>query len=243
MSQNQKSSDTGDKSASERLAALKLALQNDLRDAPIMAKVALENLFNRDDSDSGPAVKSAGRVGRQQGKVSELTAMADLKPGGADHLRRILELIGGNMSGARKVGTVHDMRFVIFDDDKKILFCTAYDGDWDTYIEDFATKIPDLMDLLFANVEGWPGIHSPEVKDFIASHQLTADGWYVDAPYLTVVETRRVQENQQALETFMDEYSKTAKPVDDMSEAELRASQKKLQEFLQKLGTASSGVA
>ena len=37
MSQNQKSSDK-DKSAGERLAALKLALQNDLRDAPIMAK-------------------------------------------------------------------------------------------------------------------------------------------------------------------------------------------------------------
>ena len=208
-----------------------------------MAKIALEKLLDRGELEQGPNVGSAGRVGRQQGKVSELTAMADLKPGGADHLRRILGLIGGNMSGARKVGTVHDMRFVIFDDDKKILFCTAYDGDWDTYIDDFATKIPDLMDLLFANVEGWPGIHSPEVKDYIASHQLTADGWYVDAPYLTVVETRRLQDNQKLLEQFMDEYAENAKPASEMSEAELRASQQKLQDFLQKVGSASSGVA
>ena len=187
---------------------------------------------------------SAGRVGRQQGKVSELTAMADLKPGGADHLRRILELIGGKMSGARKVGTVHDMRFVIFDDDKKILFCTAYDGDWDTYIEDFATKIPDLMDLLFANVEGWPGIADPGVKDFIAQHQLTADGWFVDAPDLSVIDTRRIQRDQALLEEFMDDYSRSGnKPVDQMSEDELRKNQEKLQQFLEKLGSHGSGVA
>ena len=28
-----------------------------------------------------------------------------------------------------------------FDDDTRILFATTYDGDWDTYINDFATKI------------------------------------------------------------------------------------------------------
>ncbi|MFD2609151.1 hypothetical protein ACFSR9_06820 [Deinococcus taklimakanensis] len=241
MTRNSKQNNSSD--AGSRLEKLRLALQNDLRDAPVMAKIALEKLLDRGELEQGPNVGSAGRVGRQQGKVSELTAMADLKPGGADHLRRILGLIGGNMSGARKVGTVHDMRFVIFDDDKKILFCTAYDGDWDTYIDDFATKIPDLMDLLFANVEGWPGIHSPEVKDYIASHQLTADGWYVDAPYLTVVETRRLQDNQKLLEQFMDEYAENAKPASEMSEAELRASQQKLQDFLQNVGSASSGVA
>lgn len=241
MSQN--NSNTESQSKKERLAALRLRIQNDLRDAPIMAKIALEQIMNRDENESGPDVKSAGRVGRQQGKVSELTAMADLKPGGADHLRRILELIGGNMSGARKVGTVHDMRFVIFDNDKKILFCTAYDGDWDTYIDDFATKIPELMDLLFANVEGWPGIHSNEVKDFIANHQLTADGWYVDAPYLTVVETRQLQAKQKELDSFMDDYAQNAKPVAEMSEEELRASQQKLQDFLKKVGSVNNGVA
>jgi hypothetical protein len=25
-----------------------------------------------------------------------------------------------------------------------MLFATAYDGDWDAYIDDFATKIPDF---------------------------------------------------------------------------------------------------
>lgn len=126
-----------------KLEAISLRVENDFRDFPVMAKIALKKILSR--QDASPAVKSAGRVGLQQGKVSELTAIATLKPGGGDHLRRILKLIGGNMDGAYDVGTVHDMRFVILANDSKILFCTAYDGDWDTYIEDFATKIDQII--------------------------------------------------------------------------------------------------
>ena len=28
------------------------------------------------------------------------------------------------------------------------LFATAYDGNWDAYIDDFATKIPDFLDII-----------------------------------------------------------------------------------------------
>ena len=66
-----------------------------------------------------------------------------LKPGGEAHAcvfgdvaRRL-----GNQ-GVDKVGTVHDMRFVFLDNDTKLLFCTAYDGDWDPYIDDFAPRSP-----------------------------------------------------------------------------------------------------
>ena len=96
------------------------------------------------------------------------------------------------------------MRFVLFDDDTRILFATAYDGDWDTYINDFATKIPDLMDLLFANIEGWPGIASAAVKDFIADHQIDAAGWFVANPQVTVVDVRRLQRMETALDAFLD---------------------------------------
>ena len=40
------------------------------------------------------------------------------------------------------------MRFVIFDNDTKLLFATAYDGDWDAYINDFATLIPEALALV-----------------------------------------------------------------------------------------------
>ena len=187
-----------------RLAEFRRVVAEIAADAPTLTKIAINDLIR----DHNPLLKgtsqSAGRAGRQSGNVSELTAFATLKPGGADRLRRIFELTGGNFNGAQKVSTLHDMRFVFFDDDTRILFATAYDGDWDTYINDFATKIPDLMDLLFANIEGWPGIASPEVKDFIAGLQVDAAAWFVANPQVTVVDVRRLQRMEQALDTFLD---------------------------------------
>ena len=116
-------------------------------------------------------------------------------------------MLNGNFDGADKVGTVHDMRFVFLDNDTKLLFATAYDGDWDPYIDDFATKIPDDMDVLFSAFEGWPGIHSPKVKDWIVKHQITAEGWYVANPDLTVAETRRLKRVGKAVDEFLDKIS------------------------------------
>ena len=174
-------------------------------DGPEIAKVALENAIQNMTTETHPTpAGSAGRIGRRQGAVSELTIIVPFAEGGAKRLRGVLELLNGNFDGAEKVGTVHDMRFVFLDNDSKLLFATAYDGDWDPYIDDFATKIPDYMDILFTCFEGWPGIRSPEVKDFIVRHQLPASAWYVANPDLTVVEARRLQKVGKALDEFLD---------------------------------------
>jgi hypothetical protein len=52
---------------------------------------------------------------------------------------RIAGALEGNFRGGDAVGTLHDMRFVFLDNDTKLLFATAYDGDWDAYIDDFVT--------------------------------------------------------------------------------------------------------
>ena len=177
-------------------------------DAPEVGKVALENVLQdltSQVSEPPPAVESAGRAGIRLGKVSELTIIAPLAPGGAERLRAFLRLLGGNLAGAEKVGTVHDMRFVFLDNDTKLLFATAYDGDdWDAYIDDFITKIPDYLDIIDSAWEGWPGIRSPEAKDYLAKYQVTAEGWYVANPDLTVAETRRLKRLGQAVDEFLD---------------------------------------
>jgi hypothetical protein len=153
-----------------------------------------------------PPVGSAGRVGRRQGKVSELTTLLTLKPGGADRLRA--KLADPRAYGAaERVGTVHDMRYVIFDDDTRLLFATAYDGDWDAYIDDFARLVPEMLDFIFEEVEGWPGLrdHPKETTDFIAAHQVTADGWYSAYPDATVKEIRRGQRIAKAFDKLLDE--------------------------------------
>jgi hypothetical protein len=177
-------------------------------DAPQMARTGLENalpsLIAQASDAEASQTQSAGRIGIRQGTVSELTVIAPFAPGGAKRLRAVLKLLKGNFSGGKKVGTLHDMRFVFLDNDTKFLFATAYDGEWDPYIDDFATKIPDEMDVIFSAFEGWPGIHSPDVKDWIVRHQIPAEGWYVAHPDLTVTEIQRMKGVDKAVEELLD---------------------------------------
>jgi hypothetical protein len=179
-------------------------------DGSEVSKTALENVvssvqYGKPAKGSVP-MGSAGRIGSRQGKVSEFTTIFPIKPAGAKRLRAFLELLHpdlGNHS-VDLVGTVHDMRFVFLDNDTKLLFCTAYDGDWDTYVNDFGTKIPDIIDLQFGEVEGWPGVRSPNFKDYLLKYQFPAFFWYVASPNLTVVETRRLEKIAPALDEFLD---------------------------------------
>ena len=178
-------------------------------DAPEIGKAALKNgltMLTQELAAPGRA-QTAGRIGARQGKVSELTGIIPFAKGGAKRLRGLLQALEGNFRGGDAVGTLHDMRFVFLENDTKLLFATAYDGDWDAYIDDFVTKIPNSMDLLFCNIEGWPGIHSPSAKDFIANHQIAAEAWYVASPNLTVSETRRLERIGKALDEFLDKIS------------------------------------
>jgi hypothetical protein len=194
---------TGQNASGEDKAAEMRAL---FADAPEVGKKALENLLAQlaEHPSSPPPVVSAGRVGARVGKVSELTMIVPLVPGGADRLRAFLRLLNGNPAdGADRVGSLHDMRFVFLDNDTKLLFATAYDGEWDAYIDDFVTKIPDHLDVINSAMEGWPGIRSPGAKDYIANHQITAEGWYVGND-LTVAETKRLQRLGAAVDEFLD---------------------------------------
>ena len=171
----------------------------------LRANLLMANIKEGGDDGYDHSTTTAGEKGLKSGKVSELTVIAPLKEGGAERLKEILKIAGGNLKGATRVGTLHDLRFVFLDDDTRVLFCTAYDGDWDPYIDDFATKIPELMDILFGSVEGWPGIKDPSVKQFIIDHQITAAGWYVGIPHLTIQDIRRQDRIVKGIDKALDE--------------------------------------
>lgn len=154
--------------------------------------------------NAGASEQSAGRAGKRVGRVSELTVIAPFKPGGAERLRAKFAANPVGFHAAAKVGTLHNSRFVIIDNDAKLLFATAYDGDWDPYINDFVRLIPEVMDEFFGDLEGWPGIHDPSVKDYIADHQITADFWYVASPDATVNDVMRGQRIAKAFDELLD---------------------------------------
>src|SRR5678810_1415238 len=166
-------------------------------DAPEIGRAALKNgLTVLTEALAAPGrAQTAGRIGARQGKVSELTVFLPFVKGGAKRLRGFLQLLEGNFRAADAVGTVHDMRFVFVDNDTKLLFATAYDGDFDPYIEDFATKIPNAMDLWLSNFEGYPGMRNPATaKDWIAKHQNAAEAWYVNLSLIHISEPTRQAE-------------------------------------------------
>jgi len=198
---------TGSKQAADTQQKIQ-GLRALFADASEVGKQALENVLKELTSqaaDPPPPIESAGRVGARLGKRSELTIIVPLVPGGAKRLRTFLGLLGGNLSpGASKVGTLHDMRFVFFDNDTRLLFATSFDGDWDTYIDDFIALIPDYLDLMDSAWEGWPGIRSPGAKDYLIKHQITATGWFVADPDLSLAEIERLKRTGKAVDEFLD---------------------------------------
>jgi hypothetical protein len=180
-------------------------------DAPELGKKALENALREIKSQVSeappPAIESAGRVGARLGNVSELTIIVPLAKGGAKRLRAFLRLLGGNLNKGDMVGSLHDMRFVFFDNDTRMIFATSFDGDWDAYIDDFVTKIPDYLDIIDSAWDGWPGIRSPHAKDYLAAHQITAEGWYVAHPDLTVTDIHRLKRIGKAVDELLDTIS------------------------------------
>ncbi|WHM35450.1 hypothetical protein [Streptomyces sp. BPTC-684] len=185
--------------------AVRERVESTLADAKIALKLRVAELLADKEEMAEHAVTTAGRIGAKSGEVSELTTILPLKPNGAERLRKFFKLVGGNLAGAGQVGTLHNMRFVFLDNDTKLLFATAFDGEWDPYIDDFATKIPDFMDYLFTNVEGWPGITSPDVKDFIVKYQIPAEAWFVAHPNLTVAKAHRLKRQDAAVQRFLSD--------------------------------------
>lgn len=159
----------------------------------------------KEEQNQTNPITSAGRAGLREGEISELTIIAPLKEGGADRLREKLKKSASRQAKTMaRIATVHDMRFVIFDNDTRLLFATAYDGDWDSYIDDFGTEIPDLLNNMFNEVVDFPGIESAEAKDYIAKYQVTASGWYSAYPDATVRDIWRGQRMMKSWNDLLD---------------------------------------
>src|SRR3712207_4702744 len=129
------------------------------------------------------AAEEMSRPGISVGPTSEFTLFFRVKDGEGEQLRqavRDLQASPGYRPGDYEVSiaTIHEARFVLFDDDTRLLFATSFDGPWDAYMEDFASSPLQLFDAIFQHVEGYSGLPDlPAVKEFIYSAQETAGGY------------------------------------------------------------------
>ncbi|MFE9454731.1 hypothetical protein [Streptomyces sp. NPDC006739] len=151
------------------------------------------------------------RPGRSDGVCSEFTVFTEIKPGEADALREVLAELSDAAddervhAAVRQIGTLHDARHVIFDNDTRFMFASVFDGSWDAYIDDFAkTVVGERFDKVFSHSEGFPGISDPGVKDWFVAHQAPA-GVFVSAyPELTVQQIYKDHRVEEAFEEVLD---------------------------------------
>ena len=152
------------------------------------------------------------RPGVSVGPTSEFSLFFHVTPGHGDALRQALRSLQDH-PGYRPgdynmaVATIHEARFVLFDDDTRLLFATSFDGPWDAYMEDFFTSGPtlELFDAVFQHVEGYEGLpDAAAVKEFVLGAQVTAAA-YARNYGGTVKEIRKAEGVNKAFQRVLDD--------------------------------------
>jgi hypothetical protein len=161
-------------------------------------------------SDATPSARSE-RPGMKDGVCSEFTVFTKIKPGHAEALREWLATLASGSdesktrAAMRQIGTLHDARHVIFDNDTRFMFASRFDGSWDTYIDDFGTTVvAPHFDQIFSHSEGFPGITDPGVKDWFVAHQEPAELFDTSYPDLTVQQIWKDQRVNEAFQAVLD---------------------------------------
>src|SRR5215208_6809559 len=145
------------------------------------------------------------------GPTSEFSLFFRVKPGDGAALRaalRDLQDTPGYRPGDYEmaVSTIHEARFVLFDDDTRLAFITSFDGPWDAYMEDFFSSGPtlELFDVVFRHTEGYDGLPDvAAVKAFVLGAQQTAAA-YARNYGGTVKEVRKAQRVNAAFQQVLD---------------------------------------
>ena len=146
------------------------------------------------------------------GPTSEFSLFFRVIPGHGEALRaalRDLQDTPGYRPGDYNVAiaTIHEARFVLFDDDTRLLFATSFDGPWDSYMEDFFTSGPTLalFDVIFKHVDGYDGLPDlAAVQSFVLGAQVTAAA-YARNYGGTVKEIRKAERVNKAFQQVLDD--------------------------------------
>ena len=152
----------------------------------------------------------AARPGITVGPTSEFSLFFRVRPGQEAEIREAvaaLQSSPGYRPGdyALPIASIHEARFVLFDDDTRLLFATSFDGPWDAYMEDFASKPLKLFGSIFRHLEGYEGLPDlAAVKRFILSAQQSASA-YARNYGRTVKEIRKAQRVNDAFERVLDD--------------------------------------
>jgi hypothetical protein len=160
-------------------------------------------------STATDSITKKGGKGNTYGVVSEVSAFFHVKPGHADQLaaacgRFHQKLKNGPEAFHHRFG-LRDMRHVIFDNGTRLAWITAFETDWDPYIDDSLNTLGlqtwiDWFQHCEEFPEGFEKYSNEQVKAFIQSAQVRSTGFFRTINDMTMPEIRKGQRVHKALE-------------------------------------------
>jgi hypothetical protein len=118
----------------------------------------------------------------------------------------------GKLTG---VDTIHFARWIMLNQNRRVLFLSNYDGSLESYMDDFINKVAWGLNAAFSNGIGYPKTNwlikdgakdEHAFKAFINKHQIVTQVWYSAYPRLSAVNLRN---NAKIREGLWGKMSKT----------------------------------
>ena len=150
--------------------------------------------------------------------TNQFTVLGDVKPGifRRATLKVFLVLLDYsarhvyNRGYLTRVRTIHFARWVLMDNDRRLLFASNYDGSLESYMDDFINKVAWGLNLVFSNGVGYPTTRwlikdgaeqEQKFKYSLRRHQLPSEVWYKAYPGMTAFELSRNSRIRQGVES------------------------------------------
>ena len=152
--------------------------------------------------------------GLSHGVVSELAAFFQIKPGHGDALRVACKRFAVTVTNTdpdkfQKAG-MRDVRFVIFDDDQRLLLLTTFETDWAPYVDDaFMVIGPEhWRDWQQHTVESDGFKSQPslkEMRDALQSSQIPASAYYNMFADFTIAQIKKALRMERVFQQLLDD--------------------------------------
>jgi len=144
--------------------------------------------------------------GRRIGKRGELTGIGKVAPGGAKIFRERLPQFQAEAAyWENRIGTVHDFRVFLFDNDTRILFTIVFDGDFKPYVEDLIKEVSPWLDQIFGGVwDGYKGMEDAGILELVHNSQVDAEFFYAAFPHATRRDVEKALRIRSAVNELLD---------------------------------------
>jgi hypothetical protein len=144
--------------------------------------------------------------GKRIGKKGEISGIGKVAPGGAKLFReRLPQILAEAGYWETRVGTVHEFRVALIDNDTRMWFTIIFDGDVKPYIEDIVREAGPWIELIFLGV--WDGLKEvtvASVEALLSGSTFEADLFFVGNPDVTVRDVAKMQRVSTAVNELLD---------------------------------------